>query len=156
MLFGGRGVRRLSIVLSTQHSEPADRYGKPQLITPRLGQGGFRAKIADIYHRRCAVTRERTFPALEAAHIRPYGDGGTHDLPNGLLLRSDLHSLFDSGYVTISPKLQFEVSKRVKEDFGIGRDYFSLHGESIYAPEEPEWRPDPVALTWHNDHRFLG
>ena len=48
------------------------------------------------------MTRERTLPALEAAHIKPYNDSGPHDVRNGLLLRSDIHKLFDTGYVTIS------------------------------------------------------
>src|SRR5262245_22864287 len=39
--------------------------------------------VTDVYARRCAVTRERTLPALEAAHIRPYADGGSHDPQNG-------------------------------------------------------------------------
>jgi putative restriction endonuclease len=81
------------------------RHGEPQLIRPRLGQGAFRVLVTDIYQRRCAVTQERTLPALEAAHIRPYGDGGSHDARNGLLLRRDLHSLFDAGYVTVTPDL---------------------------------------------------
>ena len=63
------------------------RFGEPHLIRPRLGQGAFRVLVTDIYRRRCAVTRERTLPALEAAHIRPYGDGGTHEARNGILLR---------------------------------------------------------------------
>ena len=46
-------------------------FGKPQLVKPRLGQGAFRVLVTDIYDRRCAVTRERTLPALDAAHIRP-------------------------------------------------------------------------------------
>jgi|HubBroStandDraft_6_1064221.scaffolds.fasta_scaffold1813619_1 hypothetical protein len=55
--------------------------------------------LVNIYRRRCVVTHERTLPALEAAHIRPYGEGGEHEPSNGLLLRRDLHSLFDAGYV---------------------------------------------------------
>ena len=74
------------------------RFGQPQLVKPRLGQGAFRILVTDIYGRRCAVTQERTLPALEAAHIRPYSDGGEHEAPNGLLLRRDIHSLFDTGY----------------------------------------------------------
>ena len=80
--------------------EEAARFGEPHLIHPRLGQGAFRVLVTDIYRRRCAVTQERTLPALEAAHIRPYGDGGAHEASNGLLLRRDIHSLFDAGYVT--------------------------------------------------------
>ncbi len=60
-------------------AEAGARYGEPRLFAPRLGQGGFRVVVTDSYHRRCAVTRERTLPALEAAHIRPYDIGGVHE-----------------------------------------------------------------------------
>jgi hypothetical protein len=49
--------------------EAGERFGEPHLIRPRLGQGAFRVLVTDIYRRRCAVTLERTLPALEAAHI---------------------------------------------------------------------------------------
>lgn len=52
------------------------RFGAPHLIRPRLGQGAFRVLVTDVYGRKCAVTGERTLPALEAAHIRPYAEGG--------------------------------------------------------------------------------
>ena len=137
-------------------AEDSRRFGEPQLIRPRLGQGAFRVLVTDIYQRRCAVTRERTLPALEAAHIRPYGDGGSHEAGNGLLLRRDIHSLFDAGYVTVAPDLHFEVSRRIKEEFENGREYYALHGRLIEAPQEAGQRPDPVALNWHNDNCFLG
>ena len=103
-----------------------DRFGEPQLIKPRLGQGAFRVLVTDIYGRRCAVTQERTLPALEAAHIRPYSDGGTHEAPNGLLLRRDIHSLFDAGYVTILSHFFLQINQpfpppaRVKLFFWVG------------------------------------
>ena len=130
------------------------RFGEPSLIRPRLGQGTFRILVTDIYRRRCAVTRERTLPALEAAHIRPYGEGGTHEASNGLLLRRDIHSLFDAGYVTVTPSLHFEVSQRIKEEFENGRDYYALHGHIINVPKDYACQPDPTALTWHNEHCF--
>ena len=134
---------------------PPDRYGQPQLILPRRGQGEFRLLVTDIYGRRCAVTQERTLPALEAAHIRPFSDGGEHKPQNGLLLRRDIHRLFDTGYVTITPDLNFEVSPRIREEFENGRDYYSLHGHRIATPRQPDLRPDPTALEWHNEHCFL-
>lgn len=136
-------------------SEDAERFGAPQLIRPRLGQGAFRVLVTDSYERRCAVTREKTLPALEAAHIRPYADGGDHVASNGLLLRRDIHSLFDSGYVTVTPDLRFEVSRRIREEFQNGRHYYELHGAPIHAPEDLSQRPDPAALRWHNDNLFL-
>lgn len=132
-----------------------DRHGKPQLILPRRGQGEFRLLVTDIYGRRCAVTNERTLPALEAAHIRPFSDGGEHKPQNGLLLRRDIHRLFDTGYVTISPDLNFEVSPRIREEFENGRDYYSLYGKRIATPHRPDLRPDPAALNWHNEHCFF-
>jgi putative restriction endonuclease len=132
------------------------RFGNPHLIQPRLGQGAFRVLVTDIYERRCAVTQERTLPALEAAHIRPYSDGGTHEARNGMLLRRDIHSLFDAGYVTVTPGLNFEVSGRIKEEFENGRHYYALHGHKIRAPEQGTLQPDPDALKWHNDNCFRG
>jgi putative restriction endonuclease len=137
-------------------AEPAARFGEPQLVRPRLGQGAFRIVVTDIYRRRCAVTQERTLPALDAAHIRPYGDGGEHEAQNGLLLRRDIHSLFDAGYVTVTQQLRFEVSRRIREEFENGRQYYALHGQSITVPDEISRRPDSAALAWHNKNCFKG
>ena len=142
-----------------QVSEMADadaRFGAPHLIRPRLGQGAFRVLVTDIYRRRCAVTQERTLPALEAAHIRPYGDGGAHEGRNGLLLRRDIHSLFDAGYVTVTPDLRFEVSRRIREEFENGKHYYALHGGTVEPPVDGSQRPDPNALIWHNEQCFRG
>jgi putative restriction endonuclease len=133
----------------------APRYGPPTLIRPRLGQGAFRVLVTDAYQRRCAITRERTLPALEAAHIKPYADGGSHEPRNGLLMRRDIHALFDSGYVTVTPELRFHVSRRIKEEFENGRDYYRMHGQQVVPPSSVSWQPDPAALRWHNEARFF-
>lgn len=80
----------------------ADRYSNPVLITPRLGQGSFRFIVTDVYHKRCAITGEKTLPVLDAAHIRPYAQDGQD--------------------------LVVEVSMRLKEDFGNGKAYYAYHG----------------------------
>ncbi len=136
-------------------AEPMARYGEPALVRPRLGQGAFRILVTDNYHRMCAVTHERTLPALEAAHIRPFSDGGEHEASNGVLLRRDIHSLFDSGYVTITPNLNFEVSRRIKEEYENGRQYYELHGRAVAVPEDPRSVPDRSALRWHNEKVYL-
>lgn len=105
---------------------------------------------------KAAVTGERTLPALDAAHIRPYYEGGLHDVTNGILLRRDVHSLFDAGYVTINPELRFEVSPRIREEFENGRHYYELHGQRIQVPRALRSQPDPAALMWHNEHCFRG
>jgi len=134
----------------------APRYGEATLVRPRLGQGSFRILVTDAYERRCAVTAERVLPVLQAAHIRPYAQGGEHRIDNGLLLRSDLHTLFDRGYVTVTPELRLEVSRRIREDFHNGRHYYALHGEAVRAPEEAEKRPSGEFLRWHNEEAYLG
>jgi len=137
-------------------AEPAARFGEPTLVRPRLGQGSFRVCVTDAYGRRCAVTKERTLPVLEAAHIKPYADGGEHRIDNGLLLRRDLHTLFDRGYVSVSPELRFEVSRKLKEDFENGRDYYALHGRELWLPMAVGERPRVEYLAWHREERWLG
>jgi putative restriction endonuclease len=132
------------------------RYGAPVLVRPRLGQGAFRVIVTDAYQRRCVITKERTLPALEAAHIKPFAEGGSHEPTNGLLLRRDIHALFDAGYVTVTPDLKFEVSSRIKHEFENGRDYYALHGRSISPPLSPERYPDVSALAWHNQSQYRG
>lgn len=146
---------RLSLSQPMDATQP-ERFGEPHLIRPRLGQGAFRVLVTDIYGRRCAVTQERTLPALEAAHIQPYGEGGAHEARNGLLLRRDIHSLFDAGYVTVTPDLRFEVSRRIREEFDNGKHYYALDGHLIVPPVDADQRPDPGALRWHNETVFKG
>ena len=134
----------------------ADRFGAPALVRPRLGQGAFRMVVTDQYQRRCAVTNERTLPALEAAHIVPYAEGGSHEPSNGLLLRRDIHSLLDAGYVTVTPEMHFEVSRRIKEEFENGRDYYRLNGNPVSHPLSKDAWPSPARLRWHNENSFLG
>jgi putative restriction endonuclease len=102
------------------------------------------------------VTREKALPALEAAHIVPFTQTKLHLVPNGLLLRSDVHRLFDAGYITVTPEYRVEASPRMREDFDDGDNYLRLHGSGILVPESAELRPDPAALRWHNENRFRG
>jgi putative restriction endonuclease len=136
--------------------DPGERYGEPIYVRPRLGQGAFRIVVTDAYGRRCAITSERVLPVLEAAHIRPYSDGGQHEIGNGVLLRSDLHTLFDRGYVTVTPDLRLEVSSRIRDEFQNGKEYYALHGVEMRAPERPADVPRGENLGWHNEHVYLG
>jgi len=92
------------------------RYGAPQTVQPRLGQGIFRIAVTSAY-RACAVSGEHSLPALEAAHVRPYADGGAHALPNGLLLRADIHRLYDAGNVTVTLDYRLRVSHDLADAF---------------------------------------
>lgn len=129
--------------------------GNPYLVHPRLGQGAFRVLVTESYDRRCAITGEKTLPALEAAHIRPFKDQGPHRVDNGLLLRADLHKLFDKGYMTITPDLHVEVSRKIKEDFQNGREYYPFHGRELFViPKNHVDRPSRDFIDWHNQHSF--
>lgn len=132
------------------------RYGAPILHRPRLGQGIFRVQVLDAYGRACAVTQEHSLPVVEAAHIRPYARGGEHDIANGLALRSDLHRLFDRGYLTVDDGLRLVVGKRLRGDFANGRSYYALDGQPLHLPVHPNLRPSATALAWHREQVFLG
>jgi putative restriction endonuclease len=103
------------------------------------------------------VTGEHSLPALEASHIRPFSDDGPHEVSNGLLLRADLHRLFDTGYLTVTPEHRLEVSSRLRQDYSNGRSYYPLHGEPLRSlPSIAADQPVPELLRWHNEHVFLG
>ena len=83
---------------------------------------------------------------LQAAHIKPYAVGGMHLVSNGSC----------RGYVTVTPDYRFEVSRRIREEFENGRDYYAFHGRAIRLPAADARYPDPALLRWHNDHVFRG
>ncbi|MEI6386015.1 MAG: HNH endonuclease [Spirochaetota bacterium] len=121
----------------------------------RTGQGAFRVLVTEAYGRACSVTGDHTLPVLEAAHIKPYADAGPHQVSNGLLLRADLHKLFDDGYLTVTTDYHIEVSKAIREQFHNGRVYYDLHGKPLaILPERMELRPSVEFLSWHNQNVF--
>jgi putative restriction endonuclease len=153
-------LRNLELTPSTPqvHALPFynDNY-TPQyaLREVRQGQGTFRVEVTDAYHRQCAVSREHSLPVLEAAHIIEWSDTHTNDVTNGILLRADIHKLFDAGYVTIDPDgYRFVVSKRLKEDYDNGKEYYQLHGSRILLPEDPNAWPGRDVLAERNSEVF--
>jgi putative restriction endonuclease len=121
----------------------------------RLGQGAFQALVTEAYQRRCAFSRERVLPALEACHIRPAASGGSNDISNGLLLRADIHSLFDAGYVGVHPStLILQVSSHLQQDYQNGHEYREMQGRELWCPSSRSERPSAVQLEWHADTVF--
>lgn len=132
-------------------NEAQARYGQDRLIKPRLGQGAFRVEVTDAYSRRCAITGERTLPALAACHIKPFAENGPHQIDNGLLLRSDLHNLFDLGYLTVTFDYRVKVSRRIREEFENGRHYYALDNQPLQVVPRLEYmRPAREFLEWHS------
>ena len=132
-------------------------YGESYMHRGRLGQASFRAHIIEAYSRRCAVTGEKVLPTLQAAHIQPYSVSQLNRVDNGLLLRSDVHQLFDHGLITVTPDYQIEVSKEVKERYNNGKEYYKFHGERLQVlPRAANEKPAEEFLGWHNSEIYLG
>jgi putative restriction endonuclease len=125
------------------------RFGSQQVVKPRLGQSSFRLAVLDAYDRRCAVTGEHSLPVVEAAHIRPYALGGTHEISNGIPMRRDVHRLFDLGFVSVRPDMTFAVSNALRDEYANGKVYYELDGSSLRGPIRMEQAPSPELLEWH-------
>ena len=121
-------------------------------IALRRGQPQFRGALLAAYGRKCAMTDTAVADVLEAAHIRPYNGPSTNHVTNGLLLRSDIHALFDLGLLSISPDtLTIYCSQQIRnEPFYIG-----LHGTQVRVPSSASQRPDVSALRTHFEQRVL-
>ncbi len=135
--------------------ESSPQYGNPYLRKVRLGQDAFRTMVMGAYDKKCAISGEKTLPVLDAAHIKDYAKSGPHLISNGLLLRTDLHKLFDAGYITLTDDLRVEVSKRIKEEFENGREYYRFQGEKLkIIPGRERDRPGLEYIQWHNTQKF--
>ncbi|MEX0874882.1 MAG: HNH endonuclease [Actinomycetota bacterium] len=144
---------RLLAVRQDEWQEVA-ALGAFAMVRRRLGQGAFRVLVTDTYRRQCAISGEKVLPVLQAAHIQPVASGGLHRIENGLLLRSDIHTLFDRGYVTVTPRYEVRVSNRLKKDFADGEYYGQFDGQGIWLPTAEQERPDAQLLEWHSDTVF--
>lgn len=127
-----------------------------ELTKRRRGQGSFRVAVEHAYQSRCAMTGTTIRPLLEAAHIQPYSQGGEHDVPNGILLRTDLHRLFDAGLMSIDPEFTIRVSSNLRKEYGDVGEYESLDGSKIRLPQVVDYYPQKQALEYHFTNIFAG
>lgn len=143
-----------SVVLNPQAAfEPV--FGKAYLRKSRPGQGAFRLLMTDVYNGRCAITGETTRPVLEAAHIQPVSLHGTNEIQNGLLLRSDMHILYDDGLIGITPDYEIQISDSIREKWVNGKVYYAWHGRPLSTlPIQPEYYPSRERLAWHMENVF--
>jgi HNH endonuclease/Methylase-associated X1 len=116
-------------------------------ITIRRGQRGFRKKLLRAYDRRCAITGCTVEQALEAAHIVPYKGPGSNHPSNGLLLRADLHTLFDFGLIAIDPSTMTVLVSPSLE----GTEYEPLAGLQLRRPTNSAFSPSVEALRRHRE-----
>lgn len=148
-------LRHLLSTASAPGLVPGEFFGRPRLVTQRLGQQAFQALVLAAYERRCAITGERIRPVLQAAHIRPVSQDGQNRVHNGLLLRSDVHTLFDRGYLGVGPDRRIHVSPRLRSEFSDGESLYRRQGQPLTVlPARILDRPDREALEWHMDVVF--
>ncbi len=114
------------------------------IINERKGQSEFRSKLLHAYNNKCAVTGCDAVDALEAAHIYPYRGEQTNHITNGLLLRADIHSLFDQLLLSISNNYEIILHDSIRNGY-----YGELHDSFISLPEDKNSHPSKEALR-HN------
>jgi putative restriction endonuclease len=111
-------------------------------VIRRKGQRKFRKALLKAYKGRCAVTGCIVEPLLEAAHIVPYLGDETNVVSNGLLLRADIHTLFDLGLLWIDPdKKVVKLTEDLKRS-----EYAELQGKPLRVPENLADHPSVEAL----------
>ena len=116
-------------------------------ITHRRGQKVFRDQLLVAYDARCAITGCTIREILEAAHIYPYRGPDTNKVENGLLLRADLHTLFDCGLVAIDgASMTLVVAPALRES-----EYAKWHGRELRLPNRIRDQPNPEAVRLHRD-----
>ena len=111
----------------------------------RPGQAVFRAKLMQVYEGRCAITGCNVPAALEAAHIVPFSGPASDHVSNGLLLRLDLHALFDAHLICIKPP---EMTVCLTDSL-IGGFYEVVNGRKLRLPKDVGSRPNLAALSQH-------
>ena len=128
-----------------------EREKKLREIVERRGQPDFRNKLIAAYGGRCAVTGCDAVAALEAAHIAPYSGPQSNHVTNGLLLRADIHTLFDLDLIGIEPdSMTISIAAVISTTV-----YADLQGKKLLLPANTHFSPNQEALAerWQ---RFLG
>ena len=114
-------------------------------IAGRRGQHEFRQKLLRIY-KNCLITGCNAEEVLEAAHIQAYSEAGTFEVSNGLLLRADIHTLFDLGLITIdTADMTVITAEALKHTV-----YAEFNGKKLHFPNGSESVPDCKALHDHH------
>jgi len=151
----GAGTITVQLIdLSDQPFDPnAPDDGRNRVIAEvvrRQGRTQFRRTILAAYEGKCAMSAYDAEPALEAAHIVPYRGTQTNHPANGLLLRADLHDLFDLGLIAVDPDMRIQLASALA-----GTMYEPLHESRLRIPNNPNLRPSPEALERHYERSLV-
>jgi len=125
-------------------SETDARTRTMQAIVVREGRTKFRDQLFEAYDGVCAMTGCKVAEILEAAHIVPYKGIHTDRTDNGLLLRADIHTLFDKGLLWVDEAFHIQISDKLS-----GSEYQTLHGQTIKMPTAKVDRPKAEHLAHH-------
>ena len=115
------------------------------LIVQRRGQSEFRESLLRAYNSTCCFSGCNVEQVLEAAHIVPYQGLATNHVRNGLLLRTDLHTLFDLGLITVDAATM----TIIVDPALAGSMYAEFDGHTIRLPRDPNDRPAEGLLEYH-------
>jgi putative restriction endonuclease len=114
-------------------------------IVRRQGQKKFRLELIEAYEGGCAITRCSVLDLLEAAHITPYQGIHTNHISNGLLLRTDLHTLFDLGMIAFDEELRVVILNEMLRS----TEYGKLEGKPIFLPSDVLLHPSSKSVVAH-------
>jgi hypothetical protein len=111
---------------------PAGR--RPRNTMGRIGQAEFRRRLLERFGALCAFSGPQPAESLHAAHVTPFARNLRHELAGGLLLRADLHALFDRGLISIDEQLKVRVDPSLRAY----RELARLHGSTLrIASDDP-------------------
>ncbi len=113
-------------------------------IVQRRGQQSFRKILLQEYGQKCAITGETCVAVLEAAHIVPYKGLHTNSIRNGILLRADIHTLFDLALIAVDSAYRIQIAPSLKSS-----GYHTFAGRQLALPENPDNYPSKTALAEH-------
>ncbi|NRD45410.1 HNH endonuclease [Corallococcus exiguus] len=114
-------------------------------IVQRQGQPAFRRELLSAYGGKCAITQCELEEVLEAAHVYPFRGSVTNVVQNGLLLRSDIHTLFDRGLIAVDTA---DWSILIHEKL-VSTCYSVLSGRKLSLPLNHQMHPNTDALDRH-------
>lgn len=145
---------RVNANINNEGFDPFDLNDAREIISrniaARRGQNKFRKTLLEAYNYRCSITGSNVESVLEAAHIMPYRGKQTNHIQNGLLLRSDIHLLFDLGLITVfADTYKIVVHSSLQET-----DYFSLNDKVLFLPNDHNNHPNRDALRFHYENEF--
>ena len=120
-------------------------------IVRRRGQPAFRRQLIETYDGRCVITDCNIVETLDAAHIIAYQGPATNHPQNGLLLRTDVHTLFDLGLIAVDTQGMTVIIA----DVLVGSEYAALAGRRLRLPANPSLSPSKTALDHHREKAGL-